>query len=75
MAGFAIGLQRPVCSIVEIGRHRVMMLTVSTTCVGMLSAYPLAIDRLAVLAGCLGSGLFGFLIAPRRSLLLGHCPL
>ncbi|MCL7743561.1 hypothetical protein LV476_01170 [Guyparkeria hydrothermalis] len=59
MAELAIGLQRPVCSIVEIGKPRMVM----------LPACPSAIDRPLVQAGRLGIGLLGYLVV-LRSLLL-----
>lgn len=57
MAELAIGLQRQVRSIVEIGKPKVVMLIVFTAYVGMLLAYPAAVDWAVVLAGCLGIGL------------------
>ncbi|MGM0516770.1 MAG: heme o synthase [Pseudomonadota bacterium] len=57
MAELAIGLQRQVRSIVEIGKPKVVMLIVFTAYVGMLLAYPDAVDWPVVLAACLGIGL------------------
>ncbi|HSH85347.1 MAG TPA: heme o synthase [Guyparkeria sp.] len=57
MAELTIGLQRQVRSIVEIGKPKVVMLIVFTAYVGMLLAYPDAVDWPTVLAACLGIGL------------------
>ncbi len=57
MAELAIGLQRQVRSVVEIGKPKVVMLIVFTAYVGMLLAYPATIDWYVVLAGCTGIGL------------------
>ncbi|MFO7808297.1 heme o synthase [Guyparkeria sp.] len=57
MAELAIGLQRQVRSVVEIGKPKVVMLIVFTAYVGMLLAYPATIDWPVVLAGCVGIGL------------------
>ncbi len=77
MAELAIGLQRPVCSIVEIGKFRVVMLTDFTACVGRLSACPSAIGWPVGLIGCLGIGLValalgGYLPLLRLALPLDH---
>ena len=57
MTEMAIGLQRQMRSIVEIGKLKVVLLIVFTAYVGMLLGYPGAVDWGVVIPACLGIGL------------------
>lgn len=57
MTEMAIGLQRQMRSIVEIGKLKVVLLIVFTAYVGMLLGYPGTVDWEVVIPACLGIGL------------------